>query len=318
MGIRINLFLGDTLEESSVEASGFELAGITRDQAKAFGLPWNVVSKGSHDAIWGFLRNQTGRVPNEYYIADPVDGSDIANVPSKGWTPFEDRGMTGVQIEKRAVGARLIRIDGQPDAVTADEVECPVGALTNQTGSTTLEKSVTVGHSVTSEQNWSITFGQTLEINVEAKPEGIGAGMTRSFSLDIQRGGSRSKSHSREEQETVSKAVNFDVPPGRRRIYSMSVSRGSAIVDIDYEMHMIGEFSAFYKKPLVSPVSWYDHDVTDLMVHIGQPTVQRVTERRGIGLVSDGKISSRIFDLVTGDEITGRTRRHLGGRHAEL
>ena len=304
MGIRVNLYLGDTLEDSGVKASGFELAAITREQARAFGLPWNVVGSGSHDGVWEFLRQRTGRVPNEYYVSDPVDGSDVANVPSRGWTPFEDRLMTGVQIEKRAVGARLINIEGQPDAVTADEVECPIGALTNQTGSTVLTKSVRVGHSVTSESNWSITFGQSLEINVEAKPEGIGAGMTRSFSLDIQRGGSTAKTHFRDEEESVSKQIDFDVPPGRKRIYSMSVSRGSAIVDIDYEMHVIGQFSAFYKKPLVSPVSWYDDDVVALLEHLGQPTMQVVTERRSIGLVSDGKLSSVIFDLVTGEEIT--------------
>lgn len=293
MGVRVNLYLGDTLEESSVEASGFELAAITREQAKAFGLPWNVVGKGYHNGIWGYLNATTGRVPNEFYVADPVDGSDVANVPSKGWTPFEDRGLTGVQIEKRAIRARLIRIDGKPDAVTSDEVECPPGAKTHQTGSTTLEKSVTVGHSVTSEQNWSITFGQKLEVNVEAKPEGIGAGMTRSFSLDIQRGGSRSKTHSRDETETVSKSVNFDVPPGRKRIYSMSVSRGSAIVDIDYEMHLIGICTAWYKKPL-SGSSAFDFNVAELQSYLGGLVMRPVTERRGIGLVSDGKISSRI------------------------
>lgn len=296
MGIRLSLFLGNSLEESSVEASGFELSPLTRELADAVGLPRggpNYPKYSSEaDALWACMNNWWGRFPNEIYLADPVDGSSARDVPGKGWTPFADRGMPGVRIEKRAVGARLIGIDGKPDAVGTAEVKCPPDALTNQTGHKTITKGVTVQHSVTNEVNWNVTFGQSLEINVEAKPEGIGAGMTRRFSLDISRGGSRSKTKSKAENVEVSETVNYDVPPGRRRLYTMSISRGAAIVEIDYDMVMSGDFTVYYRRPLRGNESMIDQPVQGLMDFIGRPMSHRIKERREIGLVSDGSIDS--------------------------
>lgn len=298
MGIRLALFLDKTLEKSSVEASGFELAPLNGELADAFGLPRGgpnyVEYSSAADALWACMNNWWGRFPNEIYLADPVNGSRARDVPGANWTPFADRGMPGVRIEKRAVGARLIAIEGQPDAVGTAEVKCPPDALTNQTGHKTITKGVSVGHSVTDEVNWSVTFGQSLSVEVEAKPEGIGAGMTRSFSLDIQAGGSKSKTRSTTENVSVSETVNYDVPPGRRRLYTMSVSRGSAIVEIDYDMIMSGAFTVYYKKPLRGNESMIDQDVKGLMDWINQPMVRRVTERREIGLVSDGTIDSTV------------------------
>lgn len=64
MAIRLSIKLGDTIDDAVAVVSGYEVEPIDDEMAGEFGLPRLVVGKGSHDRIWGYLNQMTGRVPN--------------------------------------------------------------------------------------------------------------------------------------------------------------------------------------------------------------------------------------------------------------
>ena len=300
MGVKVSIKLGDELKDSAVAVSGYEISAIDDEMAAEFGLPRLVVGKGSHDRIWGYLNGLTGRVPNEFYLSDPVNGSDW--VPRTDWTPFKDRGLPGVRVERVPVAGRLVTATGKPTALANDSVKNPPEARTNQTGSLTLGESVTESSSRTREKNWSIGMTQSIGVEIEGGIPGLGKGkVSRSMSLSFGGGGSDSKTqgHSRTLQQA--RTADYDVPPGRVHEYSLSVGSGSIEVDIDYEYRIVGDCSAAYKKPLHGRNSWYDFDVAKMLAEFGMRTKFSTSERLSIGLVSEAVVERFPRDFTDAD-----------------
>ena len=297
MGVKVSIKLGDALKDSAVAVSGYEVYPIDDEMAREFGLPRIIVGKGSDDRIWGYLNQMTGRVPNEFYLSDPVNGSDW--VRRTDWTPFKDRSLPGVRIERVPVAGRLISATGEPKSIATDLVKNPPEARTNQTGSVTLGEAVTESSSRTRAKNWSIGMTQSIGVEVEGGIPGLGKGkVSRSMSLSFGAGGSDSKTQSHARTLNQARTANYDVPPGRVHEYSLSVGSGSIEVDIDYEYRIVGDCSASYKKPLHGNNSWYDFDVVKMLEHFGVATKIETRERLSIGLVSEATLDRvpRDFD----------------------
>ena len=295
MGIKLSIKLGDTLAESKVVATGYEVYPLDDQMAREFGIPRTIVGKGSDDRIWSFMARSTGRVPNEFYLSDPVNGSDW--VTRTDWTPFKDQSLVGVRIEKRPKTATLVSATGKPKQLATDIVRNPPEARTNQTGSVTLSESVTEESSHTREKNWNIGIDQTIGIEVEGGIPGLGqATVSRSMTLRFDAGGSDSKTQTHSKSLEQSRSANYDVPPGRVHEYSLSVGSGRIEIDVEYEYCLVGKGLAMYKKELSSG-HWHTFNITGLMDYLGLPDRLISTDRESIGLVSEATLDRFVRDF---------------------
>lgn len=304
MAIRLSIKLDEFIADSVVAVSGYEVEPIDDEMAQVFGLPRAVLGRGSDDRIWSYLAKRTGRVPNEFYLSDPINGSDW--VRRENWTPFKDRGMDGVRIERVPLRGRIVSATGEPKQIATDMVRNPPESRTNQTGSVTLSEDVTESYSRTREKNWSIGMTQSIGIEVEGGIPGLGKGkVSRSMSLSFGTGGSDSKTQSHSRTLGQSRTADYDVPPGRVHEYSLTVGSGSIEVNIDYAYRIIGLCSASYKKPLGGGhnTSWFDFAVTDLLSALGQATQVETRERLSIGLVSDATLDRFPRDFTEADRV---------------
>lgn len=305
MGIRLSIKLGEDVKDSVVDVSGYEVYPIDDEMAHEFcGIPRTVVAKGSHDELWGWLANYTGRVPNEFFMSDPVVGSDVVT-DRQEWEPFKDRGRAGVRIERVPVSGRVITATGQPKQIGADKVVNPPESLTNQTGTTTLSESVTEESSVTREMNWQIGMEQSIGVEVEGGLEGVAKGkVSRSMTFSFSKGGSESKTRTQSKELSQSRSANYDVPPGKVHEYSLTIGSGSIEVDIDYEYRIIGQATAWYKKPLTNGLgdgAAFDFDIAEWLRDRNRPAVLRTTERLSIGLVSEATLRRYPRDFTEDD-----------------
>lgn len=290
MGIRIGLHLNDSLEESHVEATGFENFPLTDETAKAFGIPRQIVGSGKNDVLWGAIRNWWGRVPDEFVTSDPVVSSS-ASVPNK-WTPYKDSWGTEnqVMIERRAVGARIVETRGSVDAVATTEIRNRDNQ--EQPGQeATLEYSEDVEDSRTTETNWHADLTLGAEVTVGGEYAGFKAEAKRSIEFSVGVGGSKSKTHTVTKGRTVSLKASITAAP--RTVYPVSIQagKGALVIKVDYEYRLHGYWRALYIQKafngqLAAPLS----DIGELLRVLGKPNVIKDSEIMDIGFVTDGAI----------------------------
>lgn len=123
MPISLSLQLRDDLNSSEVDVSGFDLKALDDQSASVFGIPRQIVGKGSDSALWDAIRNWWGRPPDEFVTSDPVRGSHAHGVPSQ-WTPYADSwgAENQVRVEQKAVGVHLIETTGGVDSIVTANI----------------------------------------------------------------------------------------------------------------------------------------------------------------------------------------------------
>lgn len=292
MAIQLSVHLRKNLDDSEVRASGFELLPLNDAAAKAFGIPRQIVGRGSHDGIWACINNWWGRVPDEFVTSDPVKGSSVKNVPDI-WTPYSDSWgeENQVRIERKAVGCELVSHTGGVDALVTDEVE-NLSHLEQPGQSVSLSHEEVIEDSRHSEKSWSMSLTNGIEVTVGGEFAGLKAEAKRSIEFTVEHGGSSGRSHSKSVGQTVARTANVTAAP--RKIYPVSLvaGRGSLKVRVDYEYRIFGEARALYiQKAFNGQLSSPGMDITEILRWLNLPTVVNDSEVLDVGFVTSGKIS---------------------------
>ena len=285
MGVQISLALRDTLDESSVHAGGFDLLELNADRANQFGLI--VGTRGYHEKLWAACRRIYGRVPDWFFCRDITSDKDKRAFGTH-WDEYRlsHPGVEEVRLEKRAVAARLVTIESKPAAQVSRRVRNTSSTLSG-TFSVELEDSISVEHSREIQHGWSAGSETTVgvEIGGELAQSKVKVEQKVSFGYN----GSSTKSEAEGEAIAVSSAVEVPLGPLQEGVVSMSCSRGKILVDVDYDVLLVG--TAMFCFAQRHHHGKRDHliDPNRLLLELGKQPVIRVTERMGLGFVSDGE-----------------------------
>ena len=290
--ISLSVLLREDLESSEVSASGFELVSLTDKAAKAFGLPGRqIVGKGKNWDVWDYIHAQLGRMPDEWITGDPVIGSSANNAPHR-WNVYKDWDIAEhqVRVERKAVGCNLISVSGSIDAIDSTSVSNDNDHVQPGQGiSMSYSESVEDGRS--SENHWSMSLTNGMEITVGGEYAGMKAEAKRSIEFTVEAGGSKTTSHVRTVGKTIERHGNVDAQPFTEYPVSLTQGRGSLKVKVDYEYRLVGNFLAFfiqkaYQGKLASPLM----DINHMLKSLNKPLVVRDSEILTPGFVTHGSI----------------------------
>lgn len=292
MAIKLEVHLRDNLEESEVRASGFELMVVNDEAMELFGLPRQVVGRGSHPTLWPQINNWWGRYPDEFVTSDPVIGSHAHRVPNE-WTPYHDAWgeANQVRIEKKAVGARLIESTGSTDAINStsimnhDNAEQP-----DQSASLTYRREVTDERYTENAWSWSLMNG--LEVEVGGEYAGFNASATRKIEFTVGNERTSGKAHTDLEGRELSLTASVNAAPRTQYPVSIQMGQGALRIEVDYEYRLMGQWRALYiQKAYNGSLTSPPASINELLEAEGLPQVVRDSEVMNIGFVTHGAIS---------------------------
>jgi len=289
MPIGISLQLRDDLDNSEVDASGFNLTVIDDDHAHLFGIPRQVVGRGYNKELWDCIRNWWGRPPDEFVTADPVPGAKIRD----GWTPYKDLldESLMVRVQQKAVGCRLLETTGSVDAIVSANVRNYNDKI--QPGQEAeLNYSEDVSDTRYCENSLGLSLMNGFKITAGGEYAGFKAEGERYVEFTVSTSTTSGKSTTVTKGRSVRLKANVDAEP--RSIYPVSVmaGQGTLKLQIDYEYSLTGHFLAIYEQrkfrgKLHAPPS----NINELLDALGKPRVVRGNEILDVGFVTSGDIS---------------------------
>ena len=277
MGVRIALTLRDTLEQSDVEVSGFDLLHLTKARARQFKIP--VAERGYWPEGWGACARIFGRPPDWWHATD-IKGE---------WGEYaaeRDRGkdVQEVRLQKRPVSARIVTIESHPAAqVTRKRRNTSDHRGTFQVE---LEDSVSVDFSRTASNEWAVGSETTVGVEIGGELAQAKTKVEQTISFGYTRG--EETTRAKGEAISVADSIEVELGPGEEAIASLSASRGAIIVDVDYDCALVGQgMFSFNKRHHNGHRDWFV-DIIQVLNELGYSNNIRVIERMSLGFVSDG------------------------------
>ena len=283
MGIQIDLDLRDNIESSRATVSGFELQPFTKAAARKFGIP--VSEYGYHPQLWSVCNRIFGRVPDWWHTRDVKGEWDLY----EAWRNSDGKDYE-VKVEKRAVAARIVSVESKPAAQVTRSRRNP----SSHRASFTVELSDTISteHSRSVSDEWAV--GMETKIGVEIGGELAQAKTTVETTLSFGYTRGQETTHARGDSVSVSDSITVELDPGEEAVAAMSCNRGKIMVDVDYECRLVGTAMFSFAQRYLRGQRDYGVDIGKVlrMLHGNEPC-HRVTERMGLGFVSDGVATLR-------------------------
>jgi len=293
MAIELSVLLREDLDASEIEAGGFELQPYNAAVSKAFGVPYEITGKHSHQKLWDVIRNWWGRTPDEFVTADPVHDSRRPSVP-KEWKPYEDGwGLENqVYVQRKAIGATLIETSGSTDAIATTSIENK-GSKHQEGQETELSYSEDVEdtHYRETTVGSSLTLG--YEITVGGEFAGAKAESKRSVEFTVEASHTKGASKSITKGKVVRLKAQVDAEPHSIYPVSIMLGRGKLKVAVECEYSLRGFARALYvQKPYAR--GQYESppmDINGVLDAMGLPRTFCDTEIIDVGFVTSGRIS---------------------------
>ncbi|MCY4259916.1 MAG: hypothetical protein OXC91_06600 [Rhodobacteraceae bacterium] len=284
MGVRINLALRDTLEQSSVSASGFNMLEMNADRANQFGLI--VGTRGYHEKIWNACRQIYGRVPDWFFLRDILGREDQARYGA-AWAGYSEDNPHAKEVSmiKEAVGARLVSVEDEPAARVSRKFE-NYHSTVPVTFDARLKDSLTTDSTYETSHGWSIGSETTVGVEVGGELSQVKAKVEQKISFGFS--GGSSKSTSKGTGIEVEGGMMLTLEPGQKALVAMNCSRGRILVDVDYKCYLHGDAMFSFAKKHHNGKRDHLVDPDRIIEAMGKDPVIRITERTGLGFVSDG------------------------------
>lgn len=292
MPISLSLQLRDDLDSSEVDVSGFNLKAFDDQSAGVFGIPRQIVGKGSDSALWNAIKNWWGRPPDEFVTSDPVKGSHAHNVP-KSWTPYADSWgeENQVRVEQKAVGVHLIETTGSVDSiVTANIRNYNDKVMPGQEAELSYNEEVEDTRYNENTAGMSLTNG--MEVTVGGEFAGFKGEAKRTVEFTVEASHTRGHSKAVTKGRAIRLKAEVDAEPNSIYPVSVLVGRGSLKVKVDYEYRLMGTWRALYiQKPFRGKLTCPASDINGLLEVLGKPQVIYGSEVIDVGFVTNGDIS---------------------------
>lgn len=279
MGTNISLNLRDNLKDSDIRVSGFELIPMSNEVARKFGII--VGTRGYHPQLWSACRRIYGRVPDWFFTQDmKSERWDEYKRLRENGTPLEE-----VKLQKRAVGARIIEVKSKPAARVARKQKNRSKKVA--TFDISLEDSISTEFSRSTSNEWSVGSETTVSVEIGGELSQAKTTVEQTISFGYTRGEEESKTKG--DSITVSSGIEVELQPGEEAVASMSCSRGQIIVDVDYECSLTGTAMFAFAKRHHNGRRDHYIDIERLLPLVGSDNLIRVTDRMGLGFVSEGE-----------------------------
>lgn len=270
MGIDIHIVAGPDGKSSSVEASGSVQHVITQDERYTFGLS----EVGLKDAVNAYF----GKTPNDAYLSSPTPWNDL----------YKTYNWPQVQTVLAVESAELLGITSNPVVVKTQE-------FTNSSSvKATFDVSISETVNNTATTTWStsgtLKFEQSITVGIDFIIKGT-ATSTRSFTQSWGVGGTETDSITL----GSTSGVKVELDPGESIIASLSASRGTMNVRVQYNSYLIGSTAVNYD-PAYKDHHFWALPIGEVMKAGGLNNSVKSTADMEIGYYSNSKIELRDKD----------------------
>ena len=298
MSIGISLLLGDSLETTQAQATGFELTPLNGRVCREFGIPFQ--ERGAHWPTWNAIRRRFGRYPDWWFATEAPSGPPWNRRPAD----WDNRAYGGLhrewgkdlatlpRLEKRAVGCRVLSIESQPTVFASRAYRKPSRYASNAAFAVEISQSESLTHTRSSTAGWSLDVSTTVGVEIGGEASQCKVKVETSVSFGVHESQTRERSASEAVQVSDSLSTQFaeDAPPSAALIASLQGSRGKIIVAVDYIYSLVGDGIVWYDQKALNGYKGHMLPLADLLRIMGKPNEQRVTETLDLGFVSDGTI----------------------------
>ena len=188
------------------------------------------------------------------------------------------------------MGARIVSVESKPAAQVTRRRKNPSSKRASFT--VELTDSISTDHSRSTSDEWAV--GMETKIGVEIGGELAQAKTTVETTISFGYTRGQETTNTRGESVSVSDSITVELDPGEEAVAAMSCNRGQIMVDVDYECALRGAAMFSFHQKLLNGGRDHHVDIERVMRQLhGQAISHRVTERMGLGFVSDGVAALR-------------------------
>ena len=227
----------DDKDKCTVTGEGYGLKVATAQTLKPFGFPRATTY---HPELWAAINKVFGRVPNDAWCTMPTG-------PQHGGGAFQAWRTPECQVKQTFKSAKLVSLDAKPEILSAvlhdnsdNDKEASFHAGLTREISDTAER--------THETHWTAGYSLTVGVEVGNEASGVKASVEQTFSFE----GGESKSETKSMTHTLSAEMSSDVvvDPHQKKRSVLYAAFGKAVIDVTYDLELIGNVYIYYKKSL--------------------------------------------------------------------
>ena len=265
MGINISVIAGQTVETSSVTATGSEQHVITDTEVTSFGI----IDQTLKDAVGKYF----GQNPNDAFLHSATPWGDL----------YKTYDWPQVQTMLTIDSATVTGITSEPVIVATQDFS------NNSKVKGTFNVSISEQVANTSSSTWSKTDSITIGQKFTYKLEFLGTGGGGETSLSYTHTWGESTTESLTVTVGTQSGVSVPLDPGQSVKAQLTASRGVMKVRIVYKAYLLGSTAVNYN-PTFKDHHFFCLDIGQVMAAGNIVNLQTFTEDIEIGFYSNSKI----------------------------
>jgi len=275
----------DDPERCRVEGTGFDVKAVDEKAAQAFGL---LRATGYHPGAWEACRYILGAPPNDMWLGEPTgdQGGGKMYELNAHWKPC--------QVRRTFKRAQIISLDTTPAVLAAVRHDNSHSSL-EATYHAGLESEFADHAEIETWSSLTNGFSLTLGVEVGNEASAVKGKVETTYSMEAASGKNKTKGKSR--AFTTEEGVEVTIPAGRVMRSIRYAAFGAAVFDVTYELSLVGDAYAYYKKGLPNIGHHATVDVEELRRIMREvygknaPATVEATDRVEIGIFGDSYTS---------------------------
>ena len=237
MSVKLMVKNLDDPDKCTVTGEGFGLQVATGQSLAPFGFPR---ATGYHPALWAAINDVYGRPPNDAYATEPTGGQH-------GGGAFTAWRVPQCQVKQTFKSAKLVSLDAKPEILSA-VLHDNSGNDKEASFHAGLTREISDSAERTHETHWTAGYSLTVGVEVGNEASAVKASVEQTFSFE----GGESKSETKSMTHTLSAEMSSDVvvEPRSKKRSVLYAAFGKAVIDVTYDLELIGNMYIYYKKSL--------------------------------------------------------------------